>query len=338
MAGGGAEPLIPDVRGLTDKIEASLAGNADYQKLTKQFLEDGAVGYTVEDALSRVRLLTRVAGKGGVRGLSEAELVLLETTICGEISKVVRVQLPDEQTAYHHLVDWLGAIPRTKAPEIFTTNYDLLMEQALEDRRIPFFDGFVGCRSPFFDLRAIEDEELPPRWIRLWKLHGSINWKYVTDGLVCRNFPISTSAEGVLIHPSELKYDQSRRMPYLAMLDRLRHFLKQSSAFLVTVGYSFADQHVNELLIQGLRANPTAACFGLLYKTLAEEKAAHNLSKNVPTNVNIVARDAGVIRGVEEKWQPDPSAAPGTAASASELGDFSVFAAFARALSPRGVA
>jgi len=125
-------------------------------------------------------------------------------------------------------------------------------------------------------------------------------------------------------------------MPYLAMLDRLSHFLKYSSAFLVTIGYSFSDQHLNEVLVHGMRSNPTAACFGLLYRILSEEKAAYELSKNIPTNVNLVARDAGIIRGIAGAWQPDANAAPGTAATTSELGDFAAFASFARGLSPRG--
>jgi len=333
---GASHPLIPDVRGLTEKIDACLTGDPSYANLKKQFLDDGVNDFTIEDALSRVRLLARVAGRGNVRGLSENDLTELEKKLCEQISRVVKIELPNEQTAYHHLADWLGAIDRSRSPEIFTTNYDLLLEQALEDRRIPFFDGFIGCRRPFFDLRAIEDETLPPRWVRLWKLHGSINWRYVENGLICRSYPISADADGVLIHPSELKYDQSRRMPYLAMLDRLSHFLKYSSAFLVTIGYSFSDQHLNEVLVHGMRSNPTAACFGLLYRILSEEKAAYELSKNIPTNVNLVARDAGIIRGIAGAWQPDANAAPGTAATTSELGDFAAFASFARGLSPRG--
>ncbi len=37
-----------------------------------------------------------------------------------------------------------------KSPiELFTTNYDLLLEEALEDEEIPYFDGFVGSKKSF---------------------------------------------------------------------------------------------------------------------------------------------------------------------------------------------
>ena len=331
---GGTTPLIPDIRGLTEAVGATLAGDVPYQALTKQFVDDGKPDFTIEDALSRVRLLARVAGNGSVRGLSRPEIDGLEAKLLTEISKLVRAELPDVNTPYHRLVDWISAISRSKPLQLFTTNYDLLVEQALEDRQVPYFDGFIGSRNPFFDIRAIEEEQAPTRWVRFWKLHGSINWKYHEKGVVCRCFPVPPDSEGVLIHPSELKYDQSRRMPYLAMLDRLRNFLKQPSAFFVTVGYSFADEHLNEVIVQGLRGNPTAACFGLLYGTLTDEKAAKLLAPRLPTNISLVARDSGVVRGVEALWAPDPDAAPGTSATVSELGDFGNFSSFVRSLAP----
>lgn len=113
----------------------------------------------------------------------------------------------------------------------------------------------------------MENEELPVRWGRLWKVHGSVNWWRTNKDEVIRRDSVSSAADGErqMIYPSHLKYDQSRRMPYLAMLDRLRSFLARGQAVLVTSGYSFLDQHLNEVILHGLRSNPTAVCFGLLY-------------------------------------------------------------------------
>jgi len=331
---GETRPLIPDVRGLTDHVRGALAADPCFTNVCNQFEEDENPEATIEDMLSRVRLLSRVAGKGTVRGLNQASLVALEKRLCEEVSNVVRAELPNDDSPYHHFVEWTGAISRSKPLEIFTTNYDLLVEQALEARRIPFFDGFVGSREPFFDLRAIEDEQAPSRWVRLWKLHGSINWQHSPTGAVVRKFPAPMGSDGVLIHPSELKYDESRRMPYLAMVDRLRHFLRQPSAFLVTVGYSFADDHLNEVIIQGVRGNPTSAAYALLYKNLEEEKAAHRISDKLPSNISLIAKDAGVIRGSRSAWLTDPDAAAGTPPIQCDLGDFKVFSTFLRSLSP----
>jgi hypothetical protein len=103
---------------------------------------------------------------------------------------------------------WVGGVPRNESIELFTTNYDTLAEQALEDVGVPFFDGFVGSREPFFDVRAIEDDAAPSRWAKLWKLHGSINWGRSEDGRVVRRPSASVIARR-LIHPSHLKYEES---------------------------------------------------------------------------------------------------------------------------------
>ncbi len=70
--------------------------------------------------------------------------------------------------------------------EIFTTNYDLLFEQALERTRVPFFDGFSGASEPFFDPSSVASNDLPARWTRLWKLHGSLGWAANARGEVVR--------------------------------------------------------------------------------------------------------------------------------------------------------
>jgi hypothetical protein len=334
---GTTDPLIPDVAGLTAAIKHELCVDTNFVSLLKQFTDDGRTTYTIEDLLSHVRLLRRIVGAGDARGLDAKSLEALETALCKHVADAVRKELPGPDSPYHQLADWIGGVPRKSPLQLFTTNYDLLVEQALEDKGLPFFDGFVGSRRPFFDLRAIEDDPLPARWTRLWKLHGCVSWRLIPDGQVIRTHQDVATGDGLLIHPSELKYDQSRRMPYLAMIDRLRHFLRQPSAFLVTIGYSYTDEHLNEVVLQGLRSNPMAAAFGLLYKNLSEEPGAAAVADRLPANLTLVARDQGVARGVRGIWLPDSSSGASLPIS-SDLGDFAVFAKFLKELcaAPRG--
>jgi hypothetical protein len=331
---GGTDPLIPDIAGLTVRVKLALAGDTRFTTLTQQFVSDGQPNYTVEDLLSRVRTLRRIVGTGNARGLDANALKDLEEGICKHIVEAVQKELPGTDTSYHHLADWVGGIHRTSAIEIFTTNYDLLLEQALEDRNLPFFDGFVGARNPFFDLRAIEDDPIPIRWTRLWKLHGCQSWCLEPGGKVVKCRTLKSSGEGLLIHPSELKYDQSRRMPYLAMIDRLRAFFRRPSAFLVTLGYAFADDHLNEVIFQGLRSNLSAAAFGLLYKDLNDEPGARAVSNRAPINLSLLARDCGVVRTRVGEWLTDPSATGIPATPRNDLGDFAVFSSFVKAFVP----
>ena len=104
-----------------------------------------------------------------------------------------------------------------------------------------------------------------------------------------------------MIYPSHLKYDQSRRMPYLAMIDRFRAFFKGGDVsrgfgppVLIVSGYSFADEHLNEVLLDGLRGNPSAHCFALVYGSVKDSKRAIDYARNQP-NLTLLAWDGAVV-------------------------------------------
>jgi hypothetical protein len=231
------------------------------------------------------------------------------------------------------------------------------MEQALEDLEVPYFDGFVGARRSFFDLRAVEDNLIPTHWSRLWKIHGSINWYQEKIGgqkKVYRSSVIKQDASH-LIYPSHLKYEESRKMPYLALIDQLNRFIRKKSSFLILSGYSFNDGHLNDTIINALTANPTAMVLGLMFEryedatdsgeSVERYPEAYRLAKK-QHNLNIWTFDKAIIGTNLGRWQrgknnddDDPDLLrfvchdKQTDGSESpkdliKLGDFSVFADF----------
>ena len=264
-ADDGHRPLIPDVAGLTTLINRSLdASSPNYKALVSRLRDDLNQEPNIEEILSHIRGLALIVGKQRVHGLDKDAIDQLERAVTTQIMQAVAVDLPSEHTPYDDLAVWSRAVTRDIPIRIFTTNYDLLLEAAFERSSVPFFDGFAGAREPFLDTAAIEADDLPPRWTRIIKLHGSSNWAAREDRGVVR-LPVGGSEERRLIHPSHLKYTESRRMPYLVMFDQLRDFFKRQSATLITLGYSFRDDHINDLVAQGLRANASAKIFGLQY-------------------------------------------------------------------------
>ncbi|MCP9750123.1 SIR2 family protein [Ferruginibacter sp. HRS2-29] len=268
----GSWPLIPAVQELTIKVNLKLkaaTGTPEnkYDLLLKEIALANKNIENIEDILTFIRGLKNVSSGGNVRGFTENELELLEKNVCSEIASLLNVSLPDLNTPYHNLASWINSIDREVPVEIFTTNYDLLMEQAFEDNSVPFFDGFVGSRFPFFDLRAIEDNLIPKHWSRLWKIHGSINWLQNSSHDVYRTSYLAKYEEANLIYPSHLKYEQSRKMPYLALIDQLSKFIRQPSSLLILCGYSFNDMHLNGAIINALKSNPTAIAIALMYDT-----------------------------------------------------------------------
>lgn len=344
-------PLIPDVAGVTkhvcteiDKLEEC---KALLRTVEAHFDDDGKTAPTIEHMLSHIRALRSVAGKAQVRELTAADLDKLDETICRLIHDVVNRELPDQETAYHDVASWIGATHRSSGVELFTSNYDLLMEQALEEVGVPYFDGFAGVRRPFFDLQAIEEDVLPARWAGLWKIHGSINWYQLPNEGVYRATANESGKTKRIIHPSHLKYEASRRMPYFAMMDRLRAFLKKPTAALVLCGYSFRDEHINEAIVQGLRASQLVGnAFALLYDKLDAYPEAVQLAKGRP-NLTLLARDGAVVGTQRRSWvvrDADAVAnfsdtwinwapiAGGKRVAEFRLGDFRSFGAFLRDL------
>jgi hypothetical protein len=353
----GEWPIIPDVSGLSRFINEQLKHNQKYTVLLGELKKSGKGIENIEDILSFLRSLLLVSKGGDVRGLSENDLLDLERAICTEIVKKLDVSLPNMETPYHRLCSWIRSIDRKVAVELFTTNYDLLMEQALEDLEVPYFDGFVGSRRSFFDLAAVEDNLIPIHWSRLWKIHGSINWyqeKIQDEKKVYRSSEIKKDASH-LIYPSHLKYEESRKMPYLALIDQLNRFIRKKSSFLVLSGYSFNDSHLNDTIFNALKANPTAMVLGLMHDRYDKKSDSGDVVERYPDaykfakkqhNLNIWTFDKAIIGtnlgvwGVDKNMDGgDPDIArfvePETefeggdsSISLIKLGDFSIFTDF----------
>lgn len=304
--------LIPAVVELTKRVAEGLLASdkttgatstfkANWDSLCEECKPADGKDPTVEDVLTELRTLANRRGSAEILGMTKNVLSDLDDKICALIAIEMRKPLPEYRSSYNRFASWIGGVHRDFPAEIFTPNYDLLFEQALEQHPLPHFDGFVGSREPWFDLASIEHDAIPARWTRLWKLHGSINWEKseetVNGAKVTRVVRVSHEAAAgkVMIFPSHLKYDQSRRMPYLAMLDRLRAFFQGRDApRLIVCGYSFLDDHLNEVLLDGLLGNRNAQCFALMYSKLEDHPKVVGYAVK-QGNLTVLARDGAVI-------------------------------------------
>lgn len=292
----GSRPLIPAVAGLTEQVLAAIAPTYDVQiKGLKSDLDR----HDIETLLSRIRSLGGVIGKTKVHDLDGDGYKKMAEAICAEIGHIVKVRLPPGPTPYGELVSWITGAPRAHSVEIFTTNYDLLFEEAFERVRAPYFDGFTGAREAFFDPASVSSDQLSPRWTRLWKVHGSLGWKANDEGEVVRTGRDDATH---LIFPEHLKYDQTQKAPYSALLERLRTFLSIEDTLLISIGFSYADAHITDRISEALDANPAASVFAFQFQNLDKETYAAKLASRRP-NFSVYARDKAVVSGVAADWQ-----------------------------------
>ena len=137
-------------------------------------------------------------------------------------------------------------------------------------------------------------------------------WHYdVETGKVIRATP---DEKDILIYPSTLKYDQSRKQPYTALGDRLSNFIKQDDTVLIVCGYSFGDEHINERINTALSVNPLGHVYVLLYdikwdkdRNIKKYSFAKDsdLAKMAISNskISVFASRSAVIGGVYGNWK-----------------------------------
>jgi hypothetical protein len=288
--------LIPAIGCLTETVLNKLKPR--YERQIKN-LQSELDKFNIETLLSRARMLGSVIGKTEVHGIDGNGYQEFAKDICDEIGVIVKQELPKGANPYSQLVSWIAGSSRNHPIEIFTTNYDLLFEEALERVRCPYFDGFTGAREAFFDPASVSGSHLAPRWTRLWKMHGSLGWRENSSGEVIRTGNRDATH---LIYPEHLKYDQTQKAPYSALLDRLKSFLNTEDTLLLSIGFSYADAHISDRISEALDSNPAASVFAFQFNQLRNEPSAQALAIQRP-NFSVYSRDKAVVNGMIAAWR-----------------------------------
>ena len=312
---------IDSVTSLTKNVRPELA--ATQQTQYDKILATAGAGSHIEHVLNHVRLCRELIGgsttasAGGFAGNEAAEM---DRAICREIYKRVKIDPPKGFGTHANFAAWLNSIQRAKPVEIFSTNYDLLIERGLEIAGVPYFDGFIGSVKPYFSDAASElDDEahsrIPKSWVRLWKLHGSIGWRYAVEDFTGEKKVVAlpllepSLADDLMIFPSREKYSDSRRLPFVALHDRLRRLTGSGESLLLIAGYSFGDEHINDILFGNLRANNRLAITVFLFDSIDSPQVLTNLinpSRGI-RNLTVYGPDGASIGGVPGKWSDPPN-------------------------------
>lgn len=277
----------------------------------KKELEDKNEKFQLENILSRITQKASIIGGGILSGLNKNDFEDLKKSIENEIKNIVSVHnnkdLKIADTPHYSFARWIVQASRKCPIEIFTTNYDYLFEMALEKHKAPYFDGFVGGYTPFFYGDAIEqDDKSVPEWTRLWKLHGSLGWKYDTENKVVikgnKNIGECGEEGDIMIYPSTLKYANSKKQPYVSLIDRLKDFVRQEDSVLFVLGYSFGDQHINETIMSALKKSRSSHVYAFKRSDLKENDEIAQLAMS-EKKLSVYGKRHAVIGGVYGKWR-----------------------------------
>lgn len=326
-AGASCAADLPALAELEKRVIKALKGK-DKQKARTLFVDRN-----LEEGISRLRRLESLLEDGEeLSGLSGEDARELGQKICGAI--VHAVDSSDASLdAFVKLASWAARMESQRPIELFTVNYDLLIERGLERRSVPYFDGFVGGVEAPFAPELVEPRDspsslsVPSGFVRLWKLHGSTNWRvHEIEGTRTTVRVADSSAAGpAAIYPSDEKYDEARRVPFVVLMDRFRRALVEPETITLTTGYSFGDEHLNEMLFDAARRHPrsevVALCFSQIPDLLAEEATS-------TSNLVVLAPTEAIVAGHRAAWNSD-SELPGVfEGGLFLLGDFRKLAEF----------
>ena len=310
---------VPNVEILTTGIEAKLTGDflANF-KLVKADLETNITTrkVNIEDILNQIRRIRELTGETAkvYEGVSGENAKLLDKEICTVIYDIIA----DKESVANidntkKFFAWLSLLNRDYSKEVFTTNYDLIIEKSLEASQIPYFDGFVGSYEPFFWQESIDQfvskNDLTQNWIRLWKIHGSLSWFWKEDKItksqkiirIGKIENIKKEDNELVIYPSKEKYDSSKKQPFIAYFDRLKNYLLNGELLFVFTGYSFSDQHINEIIFNCLRQNNRLTVLVFFF----QDSEVENLHKQTSSymNLNVFGPKKAIINGNLGEWE-----------------------------------
>ncbi|WP_199426658.1 SIR2 family protein [Thermaerobacillus caldiproteolyticus] len=187
---------------------------------------------------------------------------------------------------------------------IFTLNYDLLIEKTAEELGIYVNNGFAGFHYRTFmpstfhldtHLNYTDGGKINTKGINLFKLHGSLSWEFDDSkppyGITEKQQDFATlsnnerellSIPECIIYPVQSKKTYSLDLPYSEMFRQFIEFVSKPNSTLIVMGYSFLDEHVNDIITNAL-SNPDFTLIVFSYQSSDSENLA-------PYLVNLIKR------------------------------------------------
>ena len=142
-------------------------------------------------------------------------------------------------------------IQQTGSTNIITTNYDRLIEYAIDYAEgcsnTGFLNNYVNKFTQFTN-------NTNKRVVNLYKVHGSIDWfkhKENKKLLSLRFFNKSELMEKFnpqIVTPGNVKYRETYLEPFRTVISKADEVLRKSCAYLC-IGYGFNDEHIQPIII-----------------------------------------------------------------------------------------
>ena len=229
--------------------------------------------------LNDLKLLQSLGGNYDVNPLKNVAKDLVDKAfqLTRQISEQVYSFYADPPNQRNLETNWLPLLrnlgKRKEQIEIFTTNYDVVIETAInilaqENDLVKIKTGRVNTVQPYLDTALWEEQKDKENFGLLTKLHGSIDWSRSVNTIFVGT-PLYTGDPGrhVILYPgykdgyypsnsTTRKRDISFGPPINLFHQHFEKTLEKSN-LVIFIGFAFRDNHINELIVNKISSNAT---------------------------------------------------------------------------------
>jgi hypothetical protein len=259
-----------------EKISASAKVSAEAAGRKANNLEDQL---RVANELLRGLEILGDSSEGALRDEIAEGMSEFAKSILASEKGIVSANDTKREDAFNTLVTFLMSFAsRTGIRDrlnIFTTNYDRLIEAGAELAGLHLLDRFLGTLMPIFRSSRLDLDmhynppgiRGEPRYLegvaRFTKLHGSVDWVQVDKDIRRIGLPFGANdfdpflkapglegatAHKLMIYPNAAKDRETADYPYVELFRDFAAAVCRPNSTLVTYGYSFGDEHINRVI------------------------------------------------------------------------------------------
>lgn len=156
---------------------------------------------------------------------------------------------------------------------LFTTNYDMAFDYALDNLGVQYINGFMGIHNRCFRPEVYDYDIYYPgqsvsgkvhraeKVLKYYKMHGSLSWVstkptpsnvYGISEITLNGDFVPSIDNQIIIYPCVSKKTFTLDLPYSELFRQFSQAIIQQQSVLFCIGYSFYDEHINDIIYQAL--------------------------------------------------------------------------------------
>lgn len=180
--------------------------------------------------------------------------------------------------------------------DVITTNYDRVAEYACNSHGLLYSSGFTpgyiqgreGSNPVTF-----QRGKTPPKAIRIWKVHGSLDWfvRGEDEPFSAPVFEIpAADTVPLIVTPGLYKFEQTQYEPFRSIMTGADAAFEHATGF-ICIGFGFRDSHIEPKLIARCRTGNIPVA--VVARNLTDEAKAFLKNRAGPKYIGFEKTDAG---------------------------------------------